>query len=113
MLLAAPYLNMGSVYDSQGQYERALEYYQKSLDIKIRVVGHEHLDVAASYNNMGRVYDSQGHYERALEHHQKALDIRTRVVGYKHPLVADSKYNLALLHKKRSRKTSWADALFL
>ena len=45
MLLAAPYLNMGSVYDSQGQYEKALEYYQKkaleyyqkALDITVRV----------------------------------------------------------------------------
>jgi len=50
VLLAAPYLNMGSVYDSQGQYEKALEYYQKkaleyyqkALDITVRVVGHDH-----------------------------------------------------------------------
>ena len=35
--VAKSYLGIGNVYDSQGQYERALEDYQKSLDITIRV----------------------------------------------------------------------------
>ena len=62
---------------------------------------------------MGMVYKQQGRYEEALDYYHRSLDIKVRVVGHDHPDVADSKYNLALLHKKRSRKTSWADALFL
>ena len=33
---------MGMVYKQQGRYEEALDYYHRSLDIKVRVVGHEH-----------------------------------------------------------------------
>jgi len=84
--VAASYNNMGSVYYSQGQYERALEYYQKSLDIKIRVVGHaDHPDrghvwvlgamVATSYNNIGVVNLVKGDLENALHQHQRALEI--------------------------------------
>ena len=44
MSVARTYNNMAVVYDSQGHYEKALEYYQKGLDIMIKVVGHDHID---------------------------------------------------------------------
>ena len=40
--VATSYMSIGAVYFSQGQYERALENHQKTIDIKIRVVGHDH-----------------------------------------------------------------------
>jgi tetratricopeptide (TPR) repeat protein len=78
--VAASYNGLGNVYDSLGQYEEALEYYQKSLDIKIRVVGGDQLDVAASYNNVAIIYEAQGKREEALAMHAKSLDIRTRIL---------------------------------
>ena len=57
--VATSYNNIGNVYDRQGQYERSLEYYQKALEIFIKVSGQDHPAVAASYNNIGVVYDSQ------------------------------------------------------
>jgi tetratricopeptide (TPR) repeat protein len=55
--LAASYNNIGNVYDSQGQYEEALELQTKSLDINTRIHGGDnHLSVAASYNGLGNVY---------------------------------------------------------
>ena len=72
------------VYDSQGKYEEALEYYQKDLDITVRLVGGDHPDVANSYLVIGNVYNSQGQYERALENHQKALEIFIKVSGQDH-----------------------------
>jgi tetratricopeptide (TPR) repeat protein len=35
--VGASFYNLSMVYDSLGQCEKALEYYEKSLDIKIRV----------------------------------------------------------------------------
>ena len=110
---ANSFYNIGNVYYSQGQYERALEYYQKPLDIRIRVFGSDHLDVAKSYNNIGNVYDSQGKYEEALEMHTKSLDIRTRIHGGdNHPDVATSKYNIASL-KETQGDLEGARRLFL
>ena len=51
---------MGNVYDSQGQYETALECYQKDLDITIRVFGHQHKDVATAKYNIAEVKKGGG-----------------------------------------------------
>jgi tetratricopeptide (TPR) repeat protein len=74
-----------------------------ALDIRRKVFGEEHPDVASSYNNIGGVYDSKGEYALALEYYQKALDILTKVYGAEHPetrLVTEEvsflKYRIAL-----------------
>ena len=82
-------------------------------EIRTRVFGSDHPDVAASYNNLAIIYKKQGKYEEALEVYTKSLDMMTRIYGGdNHPSVADSKYNLALLHKKR-KETDIARQLFL
>ena len=65
--MAASYNNIGNVYDSQGKYEEALEYYQKDLDITVRLVGQDHPDVAGSYKNIGIVYGKKGDRAAATE----------------------------------------------
>ena len=37
--MADSYNGLGNVYNRLGQYEQALEYYQKDLDITVRLVG--------------------------------------------------------------------------
>jgi len=54
--VAASYNNIGMVYDSQGKYEEALEVYQKALEIRTRVFGSDHPDVANSCLGIGNVY---------------------------------------------------------
>ena len=76
--------SIGNVCDSQGKYEEALEYYQNSLDIKIRVFGSDHPDVATSFINIGAVYAGKGDLENALVQYQKGLEIQTRVFGSDH-----------------------------
>jgi tetratricopeptide (TPR) repeat protein len=68
--VATSYFGIGNVYDSQGQYEQALQYYQKGFEINIKVSGQDHPDVAKSYLGIGNVYASQGQYEQALEYYQ-------------------------------------------
>jgi len=50
--------NMGIMYDSQGRYEEALEAYSKSLDIKIKVLGQDSLEVAKTHNNMAKTHNN-------------------------------------------------------
>jgi len=102
----------GRVYKGQGKFDEALAHYQQALEIRTRVLGHEHADVAASYNNIGVVYKGQGKLDEALAQHQKSLEIAIRVLGHEHKNVADSKYNVALLHKKRNEMKK-ARQLFL
>ena len=83
--VAASYNNIGNVYNRQGNYEEALEYYQKDLDITVRLVGQDHPDVASSYSNIGVVYRKKGDRTAATEMYTKAYHIFLKKLGPDHP----------------------------
>jgi tetratricopeptide (TPR) repeat protein len=87
---AASYNNIGSTYNSMGNYQKTLEFKMKALDIKERVFGTDHPSTAASYNNIGYTYHFMDNDQKALEYLLKALAIRERVLGTKHPDTAAS-----------------------
>ena len=96
--MAISYNNIGSVYDNQGDYPKALEYHLKALAIREKALGQDHPDVAMSYNNIGIVYSYQGDYPRSLEYHLKALSIWEKVLGQGHPNVATSYNNIGSVY---------------
>jgi len=63
---AITFENIGTVYYDQGNYQKALDNFEKSLAIKIKIQGNDSLDVAVSLTNIGLVYRSQGNYPKAL-----------------------------------------------
>ncbi len=65
---ASSYGNLGTVYYSLGEYQKAIEFYQQSLAIT-REIG-DRGGEASSYNNLGNVYNSLGEYQKAIEFHQ-------------------------------------------
>ncbi len=86
------YNNLGLAYRSNGDYDRAIEYYQKALKIDLKQLGPDHPDVAIGYNNIGLVYKRKGDYDRAIKYYKKALKIDLKQLGSNHPRVA-IKYN--------------------
>ena len=69
------------MYLYKGEYEKALENYNKCLEIRTRVLGPESIDVATTLSRIGVVYFNKGEYEKALENHKKCLQIQTIVLG--------------------------------
>ena len=51
--VAYSYNSMGIIYNKQGEYTKALDYYEKSLAIRKVVLGEKHPEVAGSYNGIG------------------------------------------------------------
>jgi tetratricopeptide (TPR) repeat protein len=90
------YNNIGAVYDNQGDYPKALEFHLKALNIREKVLGKEHPDIAMSYNNIGSVFFFQGDYPKALEYLQKALSILEKVLGPDHPNTKTGKENMKI-----------------
>ena len=90
--------NMAGVYEDQGDYGKALEYYGKDLAISERVLGTDHPSTATTYNNMAGVYYAQGDYGKALEYCGKALAIRERMLGEDHPDTATAYNNMAMVY---------------
>ena len=72
--LASSYNNIGSVYRQKGELAKALEFYNKDLEIT-KEKAHNSLSLAGSYNNIGMVYHKKGELDKALEFYNKDLEI--------------------------------------
>lgn len=48
-------MGLGSAYMRKEQLDEAIEFYTKSLDIKLELLGTYHADTAATYTGLGSV----------------------------------------------------------
>ena len=90
--------NIGNIYQSKGEYDKALKFHQKAVKIRLKLLGEEHSDTATSYNDIGLAYTGKGEYDKALKFHQKALEIRLKLMGEKHPDTATSYNDIGLAY---------------
>jgi CHAT domain-containing protein/tetratricopeptide (TPR) repeat protein len=68
---------LGLAYNFLGQYQKAIEFHQQSLEIS-RQIG-DRQGEAASLNNLGTAYQSLGQFHRAIEFHQQSLEISRKI----------------------------------
>jgi len=76
--LSNSYNRIANVYFFQGQYEKAMEFYQKSLTARKET--NDQVGIANVYNNMAMLYSNQGEHEKALEFYTKALNISISLI---------------------------------
>eukprot|EP00293_Proteomonas_sulcata_P013827 CAMPEP_0184288498 /NCGR_PEP_ID=MMETSP1049-20130417/1022_1 /TAXON_ID=77928 /ORGANISM="Proteomonas sulcata, Strain CCMP704" /LENGTH=455 /DNA_ID=CAMNT_0026594925 /DNA_START=61 /DNA_END=1427 /DNA_ORIENTATION=- len=94
-LLAKTLNNIGEVYRTQGKLQPALARLTEALEMKLRILGAEHLDVAATQDNLGLVYREMGNLPTALKYLRASMKAREKALGPYHREVARSKLNLA------------------
>ncbi|XP_046855093.1 kinesin light chain 4-like [Xenia sp. Carnegie-2017] len=92
--------NLGIVFYETRNYDKAIEVYEKALEIQKQSLGPNHVDVAASLNNLGLVFYKTGNYYKAIEVHEKALEIHQQLLGPNHIYVAASLNNLGNVFEK-------------
>ncbi len=97
LLKSQVYTMRGLVLGEVCDYKSALSYQQKAVNIRLKLYGEEHGNVAWSYNNLGCVYLDIGLHEQAKEFHEKALDIRIKLYSEEHGDVAGSYNNLGIV----------------
>ena len=99
---ARRYNNIGWVYyNSMGDYDKALEYYQNALKIREEKLGLEHPDTATSYNNIGLIYKKKGENNKALKYYELSLEVRKKVLGPDHPDTATSYDNIGGVYNSK------------
>ncbi len=81
-----------------GKYNEALSLAGRALEIRERLLGAEHLDVAAAITSLASAYSGKGDYVKAESLCRRALDIREKALGKDHPATADSVNNLAAVY---------------
>jgi len=89
----------GSINDHRGEHSKALESYEKSLEIRKETLPANHPSLATSYNNIGMVYQSMGEYSKALEYYEKSLEIMKKTLPANHPSLATSYNNIGWVYR--------------
>lgn len=98
-LLGEALNDAASIYQDNGEYKIAMEYYEKALAIHENVLGADNPNTAAVYNNIACVYQGLGNYNKALEYCEKALTICENVLGTEHPDTATAHHNIAGIYQ--------------
>ena len=99
--------NIGLIYNNLCNYEKALEFYLKSLFIRKKLANKK--GMADSFSNIGTIYHSQGNYEKALEYYSKSLEISEKI-GDKYG-IGDSYNNIGLISNEQGNYEKALDYL--
>lgn len=91
--------HLAIIQEVSGKYDDARALYQRSLDLKEKVLGPDHPDVSDDLNNLGIVYEATGEYAEARKLYERALALREATLGPEHPEVAEALNNLATLSR--------------
>ncbi|CAF1387658.1 unnamed protein product [Adineta ricciae] len=94
------YHMIGMIRNNQGDYAKAVSFFEKSLQIQERIYPRNDLNLASTYNNIGSVYDQLHEYPKALAFQEKALAIRERLLPANHPDLATSFDNIGRVYSK-------------
>lgn len=75
--LALSYNRIGSAYNMQDQFPKALEYYLQALQAYEKIADKK--GQAAAMGNMAIIFKKQGNYEKSLEYNEKSLTIKLEI----------------------------------
>jgi tetratricopeptide (TPR) repeat protein len=95
---AAYYNNLGYIKNNQGDYKKAIWYYEKGLDIEQKILTPNHPSLATSYGNIGLVYRNMEDYSKALSFFEKTIEIKERYHDPGDPSFATSYNSIGALY---------------
>jgi tetratricopeptide (TPR) repeat protein len=81
--LAGDYNSLGGAWSYKGEYDKAIGYHEKALQINSRALGDQHPNLAGDYRSLGGAMVFKGDYEKAIVNYEKALQIN--VSGFWRP----------------------------
>jgi len=116
---ATEYHNMGVAYAEKQEYDKAMEYYRKAIELKpdyaetylnLGIIHHQRHEydiameyyskaielepkLAMAYNNAGDIYNQKQEYDKAMEYFKKALELK--------PDLAMAYYNVGNIYYRK------------
>jgi tetratricopeptide (TPR) repeat protein len=76
-VVAGIYNSLGTIVEMLGEWDNALEYHKKDLEISEKL--NDVSGIATAYGNIGLVYHDKGEWDKALEYYKKDLEISKRL----------------------------------
>ena len=65
--------NLGLVWHHKEDHDKAIDYFEKALQIDFKNFSPAHPQVAIRWNNMGSAWIDKGDYDKAIDYFEKAL----------------------------------------
>ena len=93
------YHQLGCIKRDLGDYEKAIEYFEQSLEICQKTLPANHPSLATCYGNMAGVYGDMGEYSKALSFYEKDLEICQKTLPANHPSLATCYGNMAGVYR--------------
>jgi len=87
--------NLATVVMDQGRYEEATRLMDESLEIYVRIFGHDHLRTVAVASNLAAVHQGAGNYAEAVPLHRRNLAALESILGSDHDRTLMTRLNLA------------------
>ncbi len=92
---------MGAQFKSEGNYEKALEFYDLSLNLARTLFGERHVSTGIAYSDVGSVYSELGNYDQAFMHYTTSLETRIELFGEDNPQTAAGFTNVGAMSSKK------------
>ncbi len=99
--LARALNDLGAVRDVRGAYDEAAELFRESLDMRLRLLGEEHVGVAITSSNLAVSLFRGGDMDGAVAAGEAALERFQRILGPDHQRTTIVETNLAAMHTYR------------
>ena len=77
-----------------GEYARAIDYYEKSLRVRLQVLEQDDPALATSFCNLGEAYRNAGDIDKAIDCLERCLAIELATLDHGHPSIVTSYHNL-------------------
>ncbi|CAF1237620.1 unnamed protein product [Adineta ricciae] len=94
------YHGLGNITDAKGDYDTSLQWHQKSLHMRMKLLRTDHPHLAPNYISIGCAYFNKEDYHRALESYFKAYEIIQNAFGEDHPDVAMCLNNIGCVYER-------------
>ncbi|ETO01739.1 hypothetical protein RFI_35700 [Reticulomyxa filosa] len=82
--VATSYNNLASVYCSKKEYDKAMEFGKKALDLRLKKLDSNHPDVGNTYYVLGNINCEKGNKMEAKKFYENALSIYTQKLDKNH-----------------------------
>ena len=89
---------LGKRFDSILEYDKAIKYYKRSIELNIKMYGNKHNSIGFTNNFLGIVFMDKGEYDKAIDHYEKGLEI----IGKKHSFSKNIYSNLGTAWRHKS-----------
>ncbi len=99
--VAQCYYDIGNGYFFKYEFSTALKFYQKTLVIREKILGINHIQTSNSYLSVGLAYYRMEKYKTAIPYLKKGLFIKVSLYGENNKEVAEYNYAIGQLYQKK------------